>query len=99
MPRQSTDFAEFVLSREAEIQTKILPILDANRKVNVKTLIFKRDLEGGKVHVTCIGVKVPRIAPDEPEYQLIALRPGQAIDLSVYAKAEIDPVGLKFGQD
>lgn len=97
MARNSSAFAEFILSREEEIRTTILPILQANQAQGIKTLVFKKDLEGTRVHVTCIGIKVPQLNPDEPSYELIALRPDQDIDLSRFAKADMNPVGLSFG--
>lgn len=98
MAKKSTAFAEFILTREEELRTTILPILEANHAQGIKTLIFKKDLEGTRVHVTCIGIKVPNLSADGPTYELIALQPNQEIDLSRFAKADMNPVGLIFGE-
>lgn len=59
MTRDNTEFTEFVLDDAGQIEAALFPIIAANRRSGIKTLVLSKHLEDDRIHVVCVGVVVP----------------------------------------
>lgn len=96
--KNSSAYAEFILNNKGEVNTHVVPIIKANHRKGIKTLVVHKATEDAKLHVMCIGVKMPEgSGKDGPVVETIELKAGQSLDMSNYEVADMDPVGLDFG--
>jgi len=86
MAKNTTAFAEFIIEKEADIKTTLLPLIEKNQKQGIKTLVVKKNLEGTKVQVTCIGILVPKDSGEAGSVEFVEVKDGQEFDLKKFKK-------------
>lgn len=87
-----TGFAEFILDDPRQIERTIFPIITTNKRLGIKTLVLSKQLEGNKVHVVCIGVRVPEGVLPTAEFARIE----DNRDLRALAEGDLQQVELEF---
>lgn len=88
----NTGFAEFILEDPLQIEMAILPIITANKRLGIKTLVLSKHLDNKRIHIVCIGVRVPEGVLPTAEFARI----DDNRDLRALAEGDLKQVELEF---